>query len=98
MNVYRKKNSSNKDITPSDSKDKMYFKILFYGENTFKVCKSLTNLINCYFPQTKLCIVFKNKFPICKLFKFKDKIDKPLVSILVYKHECNRCNSIHISD
>ena len=49
-----------------------------------------------HFPQIKLYVVFENKFPIWKLFRFKNRIDKPYVSMLIYKYELNRCNSIYI--
>ena len=44
-----------KDITHSVPKDQICFKISFYGENGFKICKNLTNIIKNNFPQIKLC-------------------------------------------
>ena len=41
----------------------------------------------------------KDKFKVLcyvKLFKFKKKIDKHLVPMLVYKYEFNRCKYIYI--
>ena len=45
--------SPNKNITPSVPINKIYFKIPFYG-----IRENLTNIINNYFSQIKLCVFF----------------------------------------
>ena len=54
-----------------------------------KLRKSFKGILNCY----KLQIVFKSQRKLANIFRFKDLLPFDLVSGVVYKYTCGRCNS-----
>ena len=68
----------------------------FHGDESFRLKKNLKILINNYFSQIKLNVVFSNNFNIKSFFKFKDKIPDALRSNVVYKYKCDSCNAVYI--
>ena len=40
----------------------------------------------------KLQVIFKNERKLCNMFRFKDRAPYDLVSGVVYKYTCGRCN------
>ena len=78
------------------SKLKIYFKIPFYGNESFKIRKNLTELINKNYPQVKLSIIFTSGKRISHFFGFKDTVADTLRSSLIYKFQCSRCNSTYV--
>ena len=53
-----------------------------------KLRKSFKGILNC----CKLQIVFKSQRKLTKVFRFKDRLPFDLVSIVVHKYTCGRCN------
>ena len=43
-----------------------------------------------------ICFVFTNAKKLENYFKFKDSIDDSVMSCLVYKFNCNSCNTIYV--
>ena len=74
----------------------LFFKLPFHGEESFKIRKNLIKLFSNFYPQIKLNIVFQSGYRLKNMFKFKDTIPIPLRSSLVYKYNCNRCNSVYV--
>ena len=59
-----------------------------------KICKVLKGTLNC----CKLQVVFKSQRKLSNLFRFKDRIPNDLVSAVVYKYTCRRCNSSYYGE
>ena len=68
----------------SCSKDKKKMK-----QTRTKIMKSFKGLLN----SCKLQIVFKSQRKLSNVFRFKDRLPFDLVSGVVYKYTCGRCNS-----
>ena len=88
-------NSPNLPINTA-SKQKMFIKLPFHGEESFRIRRQLNQLVSKFYPQIKLNVVFQSGFRIKNMFKFKDTVPLPLMSSLVYKYICNRCQSVYI--
>ena len=72
------------------------FKLPFYGDESFRMRKRLTKLLQEFYPQIKLNVVFYNNFRIKSFFRFKDSVPDSLISSLVYKFQCDRCQSVYV--
>ena len=59
-----------------------------------KLRKSFKGILNC----CKLQIVFKSQRKLANVFQFKDCLPFNLVSGVVYKYTCERCNSSHYGE
>ena len=59
-----------------------------------KLRKSFKNILNC----CKLQIVFKSQRKLANVFRFKDRLPFDLVSGVVYKYTCGRCNSFYYGE
>ena len=59
-----------------------------------KLRKSFKNILNC----CKLQIVFKSQRKLANVFRFKDCLPFDLLSGVVYKYTCVRCNSSYYGE
>ena len=59
-----------------------------------KLRKSLKSLLN----SCKIQIVFKSQRKLSNVFRFKDRLPSDLVSGVVYKYTCGRCNSTYYGE
>ena len=59
-----------------------------------KLRKSFKSILNC----CKLQIVFKSQRKLANVFRFKDRLPFDLVSGVVYKYTCGRCNSSYYGE
>ena len=59
-----------------------------------KLRKSFKGILNC----CKLQIVFKSQRKLVNVFRFKDRLPFELVSGVVYKYTCGRCNSSYYGE
>ena len=59
-----------------------------------KLRKSFKSILNC----CKLQIVFKCQRKLANVFRFKDRLPFDLVSGVVYKYTCGRCNSSYYGE
>ena len=59
-----------------------------------KLRKSFKSILNC----CKLRIVFKSQRKLANVFRFKDCLPFDLVSGVVYKYRCGRCNSSYYGE
>ena len=73
----------------------MFLSLLYLGEISLqtrtKLSKSLKGLLN----SCKLQMVFKSQRKLSNFFRFKDRLPSNLVSGVVYKYTCGRCNSTY---
>ena len=70
--------------------------IPFLGTTFLLLRSNLTKLLSKSFPSCKLRVVFRSSNRLSNYFNFKDKIPKSLLSGVVYKYQCGRCNSVYI--
>ena len=85
-----------KETTSTVEKDKVFVKLPYCGNQSFKIRRNLTELLMKFYPQIKIQIVFTNNFSVSSFFHLKDKMPDRLRSSLVYKYQCDRCNSVYI--
>ena len=78
-----------------NSKKTLFLSLPYLGEISLqtrtKLRKSLKGLLN----SCKLQIVFKSQRKLSNVFRFKDRLPSDLVSGVVYKYTCGRCNSTY---
>ena len=53
-----------------------------------KIRNAMKNTLNC----SKLQVIFKNERKLSNMFRFKDPVPYDIVSGVVYKYRCGRCN------
>ena len=79
-------------------KKTLFLSLSYLGEislqNRTKLRKSLKGLLN----SCKLQIVFKSQRKLSNVFRFKDRLPSDLVSGVVYKYTCGRCNSTYYGE
>ena len=63
-------------------------------QTTTKLRKSFKRLLN----SCKLQTVFKSQRKLSNVFRFKDRLPFNLVSGVVYKYTCGRCNSTYYGE
>ena len=88
--------NKNPEITSTVNRDKVFIKLPYFGNQSFKIRRSLTELLSNFYPQIKIHVIFTNNFRISNFFQIKDKIPDKLRSSLIYKYQCDRCNSVYI--
>ena len=80
---------------PSVNRAVVYFPMSFAGKTSFGLKNKLLKLMREFYPQIDVRVIFKPKFTLRNLFKFKDRIPSDLQSSLVYKYKCNCCNAMY---
>ena len=79
-------------------KKTLFLSLPYLGKISFqtrmKLRKSLKGLLN----SCKLQIVFKSQRKYSNVFRFKDRLLFDLVSGVVYKYMCGRCNSTYYGE
>mgnify|MGYP001383784143 CR=1 FL=1 len=68
----------------------------YLGKISLVLRSNLVKIVSKSFPSYKLNVIFKSANRLGSYFNFKDKIPKSLISGVVYKYLCNRCNSVYI--
>ena len=72
--------------------------LLFLGDISLqlrtKLRKSFKNILNC----CKVQIVFKSQRRLSSQFRFKEPLPYDLMSKVVYKYRCGRCNSSYYGE
>ena len=76
----------------------MFLSLSYLGEislqNRTKLRKSLKGLLN----SCKLQFFLKSQKKLSNVFRFKDRLPSDLVSRVVYKYICGRCNSTYYGE
>ena len=68
----------------------------YLGSVSGKVQKKLKSLAKRYLPASEIVVIFKSPSRLSSVFNFKDKLPQYLVSGIIYKYTCSRCNSTYI--
>ena len=63
-------------------------------ETRTKLQKVLKRTLSC----SKIQIVFKNQINLSNVFRFKDRLPYDLMSCVVYKFQCGRCNASYYGE
>ena len=74
----------------------VYFPISFMGKKSFSFKNNLTRLLQEFYPQLIIRVIFKPGRTIASLFKFKDRVPIELQSSAIYKYQCRSCNATYI--
>ena len=79
-------------------KKTLFLSLPYLGEISLqtrtKLKKSLKGLLNF----CKIQIVFRSQRKLSNVFRFKDRLPSDLVSGVVYKYTCDRCNSTYYGE
>jgi len=78
------------------SKDVIYMKLPYLGTISHCLERKLSNLIKTHYSTVTLKVVYTTSLSLGNLFKFKDKVPKPLRSSIVYKFTCSSCDATYI--
>ena len=85
------------DTADKNDENKMLRLVIpFLGRSSLELKKHLIKLLKRNLPSGyKFTIVFKSQTKIHQFFKFKDNFPKHMMSHIVYKYTCDRCNAIY---
>ena len=68
----------------------------FLGSMSLQIRSKLVKAFNITMPACKLRVIFKTSTKLGSHFRFKDIIPQSLLSHVLYKYTCSRCNSTYI--
>ena len=88
----------NRPLIPTVEKKTLTLVLPFLGDLSLqtktKIQKALKRTLGC----CKLQVVFKSQRNLSNVLRFKDRLPYDLVSHVVYKFKCGRCNSSYIGE
>ena len=70
----------------------------FLGNLFLQTRTKLQNVLKRVLGCCKIQIVFKSLRNLSNVFRFKDRLPYELISRMVYKYQCGRCNSSYIGE
>ena len=70
----------------------------FLGNLSLQTKTKLQNVLKRVLGCCKIQIVFKSQMNLSNVFRFKDRLPYELISRVVYKFQCGRCNSSYIGE
>ena len=73
-----------------------YFTLPYFGSDSEKLKREITELLSKFYPYLKPRIVLINSFSIGSLFKHKDRLPKYCQSAVVYKFCCASCGASYV--
>ena len=68
----------------------------FLGTTSWQIKNGLTRSLQNAVPICKLKIIFKSSKRLSSIFNFKDKLPNSLVSGVIYKYTCGKCNLTYV--
>jgi len=87
----------NVDVTHvQNNNTNIYYSMPYFGIQSEKLKIELLALLNKYFKSYNFNIVLVNNFTVGSLFRYKDTLNKGMLSSVVYKYCCPRCGSSYI--
>jgi hypothetical protein len=78
------------------SRKKLFLSLPFYGEQSHKTEREISNLFEKFYPQLKPLIAFTNTNTIAKYFRTKDILPMELRSNIIYEFQCGFCQEFYI--
>ena len=85
-----------KPLTPSEPKKEFVIILPFLGTTSLRIKNELQRTFKKIIPTCSLKIVFKTSRRLSSCFVFKDKFPKSLLSGVIYKFSCTKCNLSYI--
>ena len=85
-----------KPLTPSEPKKEFVIILPFLGTTSLRIKNELQRTFKKVIPTCSLKIVFKTSRRLSSCFVFKDKFPKSLLSGVIYKFTCAKCNLSYI--
>jgi len=82
-------------VLPAD-KEKLFFSLPFFGNQSEKLKYELHHILTKHFSRVDFKIILVNKFRIGNFFNYKDKLPVELRNSVVYKYCCAKCASSYI--
>ena len=70
----------------------------FTGHHGFLIRNRLRCLFLKAYPQVSISVIFSPSCRISSLFKFKDRVQAPLRSSILYKFSCGGCNATYVGE
>ena len=70
----------------------------FLGNLSLQTKTKLQNVLKRVLGCCKIQIVFESQRNLSNVFRFKDRLPYELISRVVYKFQCGRCNSSYIGE
>ena len=80
----------------SASRAVVYFPITFTGNGSLKIRKKLNKLLQEFYPQILVRVIFKSGRNIQSFFKYKDVVPSEFQSSVIYQYKCNCCRALYI--
>lgn len=78
------------------SKQQLYLSFPFFGQQSEKLIKELTDILSKHFYAINFNFIPVNNFKISSLFHFKDNLPGCLRSSVVYRFRCVHCTSGYV--
>ena len=82
-------------VFQNPQKKRIYISFPYYGYISERLRVDIINIVNKYYPQIDIKLIFTNKFSIGSLFKYKENLPTPLCSGVVYTYQCALCNECY---
>ena len=73
-----------------------YFVLPYFGPESGKLKREITDLLSKFYPYLKPKIVLVNPFSIGSFFRYKDRVPKYCQSAVVYKFCCASCGASYV--
>ena len=83
-------------MRPTVPRKNIILNMPFLGSHTFNIKRKLSKLLQEFYPQISLRVVYNSKNCIKSLFQIKDKIPEDLRSSIVYMYKCDCCNASYV--
>ena len=82
--------------TATVPKQVKYFKLPYFGKESFKVRKRLNGILRESFPQINFRFIFTNRFTIGSFLKITTPLPSDLRSCVIYQFSCPSCNARYV--
>ena len=74
----------------------IFMKLPYLGFQSLKIKRELVSIINQFYPQLKINIIYTNFNRIGNFFRYKDRIPTSLASSVIYNYCCEQCSSTYV--
>ena len=100
-NIRRRVELSNALANPVATAEKcsVFFTLPFISVfSNKKLEREVLDLMQRFYPQLKVILIFKNNFTIGRFFNYKDRIPTPMQSNIVYQYTCGACAATYCGE
>ena len=88
-----------KEVYAAAPREQVFVKIPYLSKVSNKNMKSeILALVEKFYPQIDLKVIFVNSFNIGSFFKFKDVVPNLMRSNVVYEYKCSQCGDTYIGE